>query len=507
MSMDISAVEYTPFEDRLHTCFGDMLVYKSSQNTKFFADQSMPSFIRDWLMMRFSDAEGRIQNEKIAQYVKKTIPSKEQWSGIMLDMLHGNRDVRFLTKVKIEFDTKKKQALFSLPVFGVPAHKGEAVANWDVLEKNRDELLSASESWGIVTVRCEPDDDNKNNILKLIDFKPFCPYKIYLDYYIRARDFFNLEEWIDILLGAADYNAGGYRSQKEKLAMLKRLMPFVEKRLNLVELAPKETGKSYLFSQVSQYGWLISGGSVSRAKMFYDISKRTNGLVSHNDYVALDEVQSIKFTEPMEMRGALKGYLESGEYRVGDYRGTGNAGLILLGNIDADQMDTDTDMFSKLPAFFHESALLDRFHGFITGWEIPKMRESLKADGWALNTEYFVEILHALRGENIYRSVVDKLLRLPPDAATRDTEAVKRLCTAFLKLLFPNATDVEKVNLDEFEEYCLEPALEMRGIIKKQLSIIDPGEFGGAKMPDITINVGGEEKTGVSDGKREETED
>ena len=107
MSMDISAVEYTPFEDRLHTCFGDMLVYKSSQNTKFFADQSMPSFIRDWLMMRFSDAEGRIQNEKIAQYVKKTIPSKEQWSGIMLDMLHGNRDVRFLTKVKIEFDTNR----------------------------------------------------------------------------------------------------------------------------------------------------------------------------------------------------------------------------------------------------------------------------------------------------------------------------------------------------------------------------------------------------------------
>ena len=185
------------------------------------------------------------------------------------------------------------QALFSLPVFGVPAHKGEAVANWDVLEKNRDELLSASESWGIVTVRCEPDDDNKNNILKLIDFKPFCPYKIDLDYYIRARDFFNLEEWIDILLGAADYNAGGYRSQKEKLAMLKRLMPFVEKRLNLVELAPKETGKSYLFSQVSQYGWLVSGGSVSRAKMFYDISKRTNGLVSHNDYVALDEVHAL----------------------------------------------------------------------------------------------------------------------------------------------------------------------------------------------------------------------
>ena len=113
------------------------------------------------------------------------------------------------------------------------------------------------------------------------------------------------------------------------MAMLSRLLPFVEKRINLIELAPKETGKSYVFAQISKYGWLVSGGSISRAKMFYDISKRTQGLVSRYDYVAFDEIQSIKFTDAMEMQGALKGYLESGEYRVGDSRGVGDAGLIL----------------------------------------------------------------------------------------------------------------------------------------------------------------------------------
>lgn len=221
--------------------------------------------------------------------------------------------------------------------------------------------------------------------------------------------------------------------------------------------------------------------------MFFDISKKTPGLVSRYDYVALDEIQSIKFTDAMEMQGALKGYLESGEYRVGDYRGIGDAGFVLLGNIDSELMNTDVNMFEDLPEIFHESALLDRFHGFIKGWEIPKMKESLKANGWALNTEYFGEILHMLRDELSYRAVVDQLLQLPKNSATRDTEAIKRICTGLLKLLFPNATDVSKVNIDEFERYCLIPAMEMRGVIKTQLGIIDSGEFGGSTIPEITI--------------------
>jgi len=477
----------TTYEDKLREHYGDMLVFKSSGNSKFFSALSIPSFMRDWLVMRFSDKNGVINKKEVSAYIKKVIPNKEQWNEYLVDMLHNDQSARFLGKIKINFDGRTKTAQFSLPDFGVPEKKGGAIVDWDVIESNREYLLSPTEVWGILEIVCEPDENGYQNVFKLIDFTPFCPYSIDLDYYTAARDKFTIDEWIDVLISAFDYNPKGYVSQKQKMAMIKRMLPFVEKRINLIELAPKETGKSYVFAQISKYGWLVSGGSISRAKMFFDISKKTPGLVSRYDYVALDEIQSIKFTDAMEMQGALKGYLESGEYRVGDYRGIGDAGFVLLGNIDSELMNTDVNMFEDLPEIFHESALLDRFHGFIKGWEIPKMKESLKANGWALNTEYFGEILHMLRDELSYRAVVDQLLQLPKNSATRDTEAIKRICTGLLKLLFPNATDVSKVNIDEFERYCLTPAMEMRGVIKTQLGIIDSGEFGGSSIPEITI--------------------
>ena len=479
----------TKVEEKLKRCFHDMIVYKTSRNSRFFAVLSLPSFMRDWLLMRFSDAEGRIDRNEVSDYVKRTIPTKEQWNICLVDLLHHNQSVRFLAKIKIDFDTANRNALFSLPDFGVPQKKGQAIVDWNVIENNREYLLSPTEVWGIVELICELDHNGKNTVFRLIDFTPFCPYSIDLSYYQKARQDFTIDEWIDVLIGAIDYNPSAYTSLRQKLTMVSRLLPFVEKRVNLIELAPKETGKSYLFTQISKYGWLVSGGSVSRAKMFYDISKRTPGLVSRYDYVALDEIQSIRFPDAMEMQGALKGYLESpvGEYRVGDSRGTGEAGLVLLGNIGTHQMNVHQNMFIDLPAIFHESALLDRFHGFIKGWDIPKMKESLKADGWALNTEYFGEIMHALRGEFVYRNIVDELLDLPQNSAARDTEAIKRISTGFLKLLFPNATDVSKLSIDEFSAYCLEPAKEMRRIIKTQLGIIDHGEFGGTTIPDIQI--------------------
>lgn len=473
------------YEAKLKQYYGDMLVYKSSANSKFFSALSLPSFMRDWLVMRFSDSNGVIDKQEVSNYVKRVIPKKEQWNEYLVDLLHNDQTARFLAKVKIDFDAKTRKALFSLPDFEVPKKKGEAIVDWDVIEANRDYLLSPAEVWGIVEIIVEEDDNS--NVFKLIDFQPFCPYTIDLEYYINARKFFTVDEWLNVLLSAIDYNPKGYASKTQKMAMLSRLLPFVEKRINIIELAPKETGKSYVFAQISKYGWLVSGGSISRAKMFFDISKKTPGLVSRYDYVAFDEIQSIKFTDAMEMQGALKGYLESGEYRVGDTRGVGDAGLILLGNIDSELMDVNRNMFADLPDIFHESALLDRFHGFIKGWNIPKMKESLKANGWALNTEYFGEIMHVLRDELAYRAVVDQLLQLPKNSATRDTEAIKRICTGYLKLIFPDATDVSKVDVSLFETYCLEPAMEMRRIIKTQLGIIDRGEFGGSSIPDITI--------------------
>lgn len=474
------------FEDKLKKVFGDMIVCKNVQRIKQLSVRNIPGFMRDWIVMRFSDENGNIDEDSIAAFIKKNLPDKQQWNSYLVDMLHNNKEVKFLTQIRIDFDTKSKKALFKLPAFNVPAHREEAVAEWDVIERNREYLLTPTNVWGIVKLRCQ-DINGKDSILKLIGFTPFSPYKIDLSYYIEARKHYTLQEWVDVLIGAVDYFPDGYESFDEKLQMLKRLLPFVEPRLNMIELAPKETGKSYVFSQISKYGWLISGGSMTRAKLFYDINKRTNGLISRYDFIAFDEVSSIQFSDPLEIGGALKGYMESGNYYVGDYHGVGNAGIVLLGNIPTGSMNIETNMMESIPKVFRDPALMDRFHGFIEGWKIPKMHEELKAKGFALNVEYFSEILHLLREEIVYRDIVDSILVIPGDAGARDTEAVKRLSTAYLKLLFPNVRSVNDLEIDDFECYCLKPALHMRGIIKKQLSIIDPEEFKAVGLPDIHV--------------------
>jgi len=149
-------------------------------------------------------------------------------------------------------------------------------------------------------------------------------------------------------------------------------------------------------------------------------------------------------------------------------------------------MDEYANMFTELPTLFQESALVDRIHGFIKGWDIPRMNDDLKISGWALNSEYFCTILHLLRDDASYRAIVDQIVEVPPRADTRDTEAVKRICTAYLKLLFPNVRRATDVNLREFQKYCLRPAVSMRGIIKTQMGILDE-EFRGKSLPKYMV--------------------
>ena len=332
-------------------------------------------------------------------------------------------------------------------------------------------------------------EKNKSvGVIELEDFKSFKPYNTDLTYYKKARRFFDTEEWLNVLLGAIDYSAAGFKDEEEKLYMLTRLLPFCEKRLNLIELAPKGTGKSYVYSKISKRGWLASGGVMTRAKMFYDMNLKQEGLVSNYDYVALDEISTIRFGDVSEMQGALKGYLESGVYTVGVKEGKGDAGVVLLGNIDKEVMDTNKNMFASLPEVFRDSALLDRFHGFVEGWKIPRMSEDKKISAWALNTEYFAEIMHDLRDDPSARAIVDKLLKVENGADTRDVTAVKRIASAYVKLLFPHWESAEDADVQAFEKYCLLPAVRMRGIIKKQLGLAD-SEFAGKTMPQFAVEI------------------
>lgn len=471
--------------EKVKTYFADMAIYKNPQQNSFFSAKSIPSFLRDWMIMRFADEEGRVDLEEVSEFIKNYLPGPNDWEKLKGMMIKEGQRVRFLAKVRVEIDVKTGEGLFSLPGLGFPSRKYEAIVGSHVLRKYKDELLGENEAWGVI--ECEYGQMNgKEGAIYLTDFRPFRPYKVDVGFFQEVRKEFTLEEWIDVLLQAIDYNPAGFLNEKQKLTLLSRLLPFVEKRLNMIELAPKGTGKSYIMSQISKYGWLVSGGSISRAKLFYDMQRRTPGLVARYDFVVLDEVQTISFPDVSEIAGALKGYLESGECRIGSERVTGSAGLVLMGNIAEERMDENKNMFVELPELFREGALLDRFHGFIKGWDVPRMRENMKAEGWALNVEYFSEIMHALREELIYPGLVDALLDVPRSADHRDTTAIKRICSGFLKLLFPHVRKVEDINKEEFEKYCLAPAKEMRRIIKRQLHLIEPNEYKD-EVPDIKV--------------------
>jgi ATP-dependent Lon protease len=250
--------------------------------------------------------------------------------------------------------------------------------------------------------------------------------------------------------------------------------------MNLIELAPLGTGKSYVFDNISKYGWLVAAGTQSRSTLFYNNNTRTPGLVTQFDFVAFDEIQTMKFIDPSAIQTALKGYMETGNVKGFETQMPASAGIIILGNVDV--FDANANLVDNIHPVFKEAAL-DRFHGFIPGWEIPRFHQGLIADGWALNTQYFADVLHELRTESVYDALVSECLDIPEKADKRDVTAIERLCSGFLKLIFPHATKKSDITQEDFVKYCLEPAKDMRQIIRTQLSFIKAKEFGGDKLP------------------------
>lgn len=473
--------------EKLKEHFGEMAIYKDLKTTRFFSDLELSSaFLRDWLIKKFSDDEGHIDRESLTEFTQNFLPKKSDWKKIKDRIINDDERVKILTKIIVDISIKTGEITFALPDFGLST--SETTIDDYTWNLYRNDLINGQEVWGIVQLGYRPptSPNKKNGKIRLLGFTNFCPYRIDIDYYKDARAEFTVSEWIDVLLGAIDYNAAGYESEHQKLSMLTRLLPFVEKRVNLIELAPKGTAKSYVFGHVSKYGMLVDGGKVTRAKMFYDASKDMPGFIIGHDYVAIDEVKLVNFGDIGEMRSCMQGYLEYGEFNFGGKKLHSNAGVVFLGNIAQERMDEYQNMFEELPPLFQESALIDRIHGFIKGWEIPRMNDDLKICGWALNAEYVCDILHELRSDVSYRAIVDQIVAEPPKADTRDTEAVKRLATAYLKLLFPHVRNVDDVNLNDFNQYCLQPAQNMRRIIKKQLAILD-SEFKGKEHLNYTV--------------------
>lgn len=476
-------------EIRLREEFDDMVVYKDLSQSGILKDLKLPSFLRDWILKRFeSEEDGKFDAEELQDFVKEKLPNAEDWLGIKNSIVTGFEEVKILARIEIDIDIKTGEISFSLPDYGLGSK--ETMIEPQVWYRIQKDLVSASETWGVLTLRYRPPETEekppKPGKVQLVDFESFTPYEPDLDSFREIRSEFTTQEWMQIICGAMDYQAEGFGktdSERESqcIALISRLLPSVEKNLNLLELAPKGTGKSYVFGNLNKLGLLVDGGTVTRAKMFYDSARNKVGYIQGHDFVAIDEVKKVVFSNTSEMQSVFQGYLEAGKCTVNGKMITSDAGVVFLGNIEAERFDATQNMLVELPALFKESAFLDRIHGFIRGWDIPPVKPESKMKGWALNTEYFFTILHELREELIYRKVVDELIIVPPGAYERHVEAVKRLSTALLKLLFPHVTDPSMIEAHEFNHYVLKNAFRMRQDIQGQLQILDKKEY---RMPE-----------------------
>lgn len=463
-----------------------MAIYKDPATTNnLFAGRNLPSFVKDFLLKRYINADGSIDGERLTAFLDIVIPKKDTE---VKDRLDAGSEVTLLCRFQVYIDLVRGVRRFGVPDLGIKINEG--IVPEYVYSKHPGELVDG-EKWGIIKLSVLPDDNGKKNHVEMVDYKPFKPYKsVDIDYLRRARQAFSTQEWIDTLLSSMEYDAEGFESITQKLEFISRLLIFVESRLNVIELAPKGTGKSYVFGNLSKYGWLVSGGKVTRAKLFYDKARQQNGIMKNHDFLAFDEIQTITFQEPSEIQAALKSYLESGKTTIDNNEFSSECGLMLMGNIplNNDRQPVNPRYFNSLPQSFQESALLDRFHCFIEGWHLPRINESIIFKGWTLNVEYFSEILHSMRTQNTYGQLYDQLVVKDHNADTRDSKAVKKIAVGYMKLLFPHWTCPEQVDVDEFDRYCLQPAIRRRGIIKEQCHLIDP-EF-KTQMPNFGIKEG-----------------
>ena len=466
---------------KIKQVFPDIAILKDQDNYSVFDGRNLPSFVKDFLIKRHIDSDGNLNKEAIINFLDKHIPDD---NNVVKNRLYRQEQVQLLTRFIITTDIKGSKVRFAIPDAGIKT--GEGVIPDYVVSQHREDLIDG-EKWGVIKLIYIPKVGKDDGYIELADYKPFRPYKVDLQYFRDCRKQFTTEEWIDVLLCAMEYNPDSFNGTTQKLEFLTRLLIFVEPRLNMIELAPKGTGKSYVFGNLSKYGWLVTGGKVSRARLFYNQQTKLPGIMKTYDFVTFDEIQTIVFQEPSEMQSSLKSYLESGKATFADYSFISECSTMLMGNIELTSANQPrhNKYFTQLPESFRESALLDRFHGFIEGWYLPRMNKSMILKDWTLNVEYFSEVLHLLRTAPEYSLLVNEVVYSEEKSDLRDLKAVQRITSAYSKLLFPHITSVEELDKDEFKLYCLAPAIRRRGIIKEQCHKIDE-EF-KEYMPEIRI--------------------
>jgi len=333
------------------------------------------------------------------------------------------------------------------------------------------EKLLAGGIWSIITMQYFYEEGQKGSPFVIEELKPIQMPGMDLEEVFEGRRGFTEEQWIDALLRSCGYEPTQFED-RVKWHLLCRLIPLVENNFNVCELGPRNTGKSHIYKEISPNSILISGGHTTVANLFYNLARHTMGLVGLWDVVAFDEVAGISFKDNDGVQ-IMKDYMASGSFARGRDSISASASMVFVGNINqpVDTMVKTSHLLAPFPEAMIDSAFFDRFHAYIPGWEIPKMRPEFFTNQYGLIVDYLAEWFREMRKRN-FGDAITKYFRLGRDLNQRDTIAVRHTVSGLLKLLYPDESyDKEAVRR------CLDYAMETRRRVKEQLKKIGGMEF------------------------------
>jgi ATP-dependent Lon protease len=476
------------FEQKALDAFSEIVINKSFVHKAGFGSRAIPTYVREWIISHYMDDMTEISDvarEKIAKFVQKYAPDKSQKETIK-NQLFEQMEVNLLDNLSVYVNLAKGDRYLNIPYLD----EDGAFATPQIIQDN--EMLLSSGLWGVGTFYYVPkSDDNPRGQVWMRDFKPFQLANMDLDYFRECRKSFTTDEWINFLVSSMGFNHELY-SERQKILLISRLIPMVEPRYSLVELAPKGTGKSFVFENMSRYV-AVRSGAITPAVLFFNDSRKTPGLITRYDCVVIDEAQKVKADSSGELTALLKSYLEAGRFGRGSAGSiTAEAGLVMLANIDLDREKRPiydaVGLLRAFPNFLQETAFIDRFSGLLPGWDLPRVSKNTPSKSIGLKGDIFGEILHSLRSDIGYRDYVKMNMDIENCDDMRDNKNVEAGATGLLKILFPDKEPEE----EEFYRYCVNPALELRQRVRDELCKLDreyvPVTFKSKYPSDFQLN-------------------
>ena len=454
----------TEFDRKAKEILGEQVVVKALAQQAAF--QRLPRFVSEYLIAKYVRPETWKEDlAKVQAKIKDLLPETDHRE-LVKDRLLRLGEVTLLDFVEARVDLKSGQRWGR--VSAIQDDKVRIPAT--ILELQPGLLLGGL--WGTVKLKYAPeaDQDSPN---ELISFTPFQVGPPDMAHYRACRAHFSTDEWITLVLQSAGYAAGAFPGRRQRLLLISRLIPLVERNVNLVELGPRQTGKTFLLRNTSPRVFTISGGKTTPANLFVNLATRAVGILGTRRVVVFDEIAHTTFGDEDATISTLKDYMESGQFSRGAKSFTADASLVFTGNLDVEDSRPDPryrHLFEPLPRELIDTAFLDRVHGYLPGWEIPKITPAALANGVGFVTDYFGEVLSQLRDDD-FGSII-RGVELAAGMTQRDCVAVERITSGLLKLLYPDG----KHTGEELQE-ALALASEFRQRVYNQLTEIAPGEF------------------------------